>query len=117
MRFGNKGKHSPWYVCPYQTFKCNGKVNYVLDLLKNLATIHPILHVSIVKKCFGDPTSIFPLEGLGVDECFFNKEVLEEILYHQVKKLRYKEIAFMKVLWRNQLGEGATWEAKADVMS
>ena len=34
------------------------------------------------------------------------------ILDLQVKKYRINEVAFVKVLWRNHLFEGATWEAK-----
>ncbi|WMV50363.1 hypothetical protein MTR67_043748, partial [Solanum verrucosum] len=45
------------------------------------------------------------------------EEVLVKILDRQVKKLRKKEIGSVKVLWRNQLVEGATWGAKADMMS
>lgn len=40
-----------------------------------------------------------------------------EILDRQVKKLRNKEIIFIKVLWRNQLVEGAIWEVEVDMRS
>ncbi|WMV41148.1 hypothetical protein MTR67_034533 [Solanum verrucosum] len=39
------------------------------------------------------------------------------ILDRQVKRMRNKEIASMKVLWTNHLVEGATWEAEADMKS
>ncbi|WMV13658.1 hypothetical protein MTR67_007043 [Solanum verrucosum] len=61
-------------------------------------------------------SSVF-LEGLGVDESLSYEEVLVEILDRQVKKLRNKEAASVKVFWRNNLVEGATWEDKADMMS
>ncbi|WMV08910.1 hypothetical protein MTR67_002295, partial [Solanum verrucosum] len=63
------------------------------------------------------PVSIIPLEGLGVDESLSYEEVPVEILDRQVKRLRNKQIASMKVLWRNYLVEGATWEAEADMKS
>ncbi|WMV58988.1 hypothetical protein MTR67_052373 [Solanum verrucosum] len=62
-------------------------------------------------------TSIVTLEGLGVDESLSYEEVPVQILDRQVKKLRNKEFASVNVLWRNHLVEGATWEAKADMMS
>ncbi|WMV37668.1 hypothetical protein MTR67_031053 [Solanum verrucosum] len=71
----------------------------------------------MLKKCFGDPTSIVFLEGLGVVESISYEEVLIEILDQQVKKLRNKEVASVKVLWRNHLVEGSTWEAEANMMS
>ncbi|WMV37616.1 hypothetical protein MTR67_031001, partial [Solanum verrucosum] len=80
MRFGKKGKLSPWYVSPYQIFKCVGKVAYELDLPNELAMVHSVFHISMLKKCIGDPVSILPLEGLGVDECLSYEEVSIEML-------------------------------------
>ncbi|KAK4721211.1 hypothetical protein R3W88_011444 [Solanum pinnatisectum] len=117
MRFGKKGKLSPWFVGPYQVLKCIGKVAYELDLPNELAPVHPVFHVSMLKKCIGDPVSIFPLKGLGVDENLSYEEVLVEILDRQVKRLRNKEVASIKVPWRNHLVEGATWEAEANMKS
>ncbi|WMV41798.1 hypothetical protein MTR67_035183 [Solanum verrucosum] len=71
----------------------------------------------MLKKCIGDPVSILPLEGLGVDENFFYEEVPVEIFDWQVKRLRNKEVATIKVLWRNHLVKGAIWEAEADMKS
>ncbi|KAK4706922.1 hypothetical protein R3W88_033523 [Solanum pinnatisectum] len=117
MRFGKKGKLSTRYVSPYQILKRIGKVAYELDLPNELAPVHPVFHVSLLKKCIGDLVSIIPLEGLGVDENLFYEEVPVEILDRQVKRLRNKEVASVKDLWRNHLVEGATWEAEADMKS
>ncbi|WMV24600.1 hypothetical protein MTR67_017985 [Solanum verrucosum] len=84
------------------------RVAYELDLPNELAMVHSIFHVSMLKKCVGDPTSIVSLEGLGVDENLSYEELSVEILDQQVKRLRNKEIASVKVLWRNNLVEGAT---------
>ncbi|KAH0656975.1 hypothetical protein KY285_031857 [Solanum tuberosum] len=40
---------------------------------------------------------------------------LVAILNRQVRKLRTKEVASVKVLWRNQFVEEATWEAEEDM--
>ena len=42
------------------------KVTYELRLPSELASIHPVFHVFMLKKCIGDPDSILPIEGLGV---------------------------------------------------
>ncbi|KAK4708523.1 hypothetical protein R3W88_029448 [Solanum pinnatisectum] len=117
MRIGKKEKLSPRHVGLYQILKRVGKIAYELDFPNELASVHPVFHVSMLKKCISDPVSIIPLEGLGVDESLSYEEVLVEILDRQVKRLRNKKVASVKVLWRNHLVEGATWEAKADMKS
>ncbi|WMV45741.1 hypothetical protein MTR67_039126 [Solanum verrucosum] len=71
----------------------------------------------MLKKCIGDLISILPLEGLGVDGNRSYGEVPVEILDRQVKRLKNKKVASVKVLWRNHLVEGATWEAEVDMKS
>jgi len=41
----------------------------------------------------------------------------DEILDFNVRRQRNKEVPLVKVLWRNQSVEGATWEAEADMRS
>ncbi|WMV54516.1 hypothetical protein MTR67_047901, partial [Solanum verrucosum] len=41
--------------------------------------------------------------------------VVHPILDRQVRKLRTKEVELVKVLWKNQFVEEATWEAKEDM--
>uniref|UniRef100_A0A0V0GSD7 Putative ovule protein n=1 Tax=Solanum chacoense TaxID=4108 RepID=A0A0V0GSD7_SOLCH len=65
MRFGKKGKLSPRYVVPYQTLKCIGKVAYELDLPNELALVHPVFHVSMLKKCIGDPAIHYSPRWVG----------------------------------------------------
>ncbi|WMV50559.1 hypothetical protein MTR67_043944 [Solanum verrucosum] len=98
MRFSKKVKLSPRYVDPYQILRCIGKVAYDLDLPNELASVHPVFHVSMLKKCVGDSTSIVSLEGLGVKKNLSYEEVPIKILDQQVRKLRNKEIASVKVL-------------------
>ena len=93
MRFGRKGKLSSRHVGPYVIVQRVGEVEYEFALLVDLASVHPVFHVSMLKKCLGDPTSIIPVEGLGVDEYLSYEEVPIEILDRQVKRLRNKEIA------------------------
>ena len=68
-------------------------MEYELVFPAELASVNPVFHVSMLKKCLGDPTSIIPVEGLGVDEYLSYEEVPIEILDRQVKRLRNKEIA------------------------
>ena len=74
-----------------------------MKLPQDLAFVHLVFHISMLKKCLGDPASILTVEGLGVDENFSYEEVPVEILDLQVKRLRNKEVATVKVLWMNHL--------------
>ncbi|WMV50719.1 hypothetical protein MTR67_044104 [Solanum verrucosum] len=117
MRFGKTRTLSPRYVGPYQVLKCVGKVSYELDLPNELALVYPVFHVSMLKKCIGDLVSIISLEGLGVDDIISYEDIPVEISDWQVKWLRNKVVASIKVSWRNHLVDGATWEAEADMKS
>ena len=41
MKFGKKGKLSPWYVGPYEIVKWVGKVAYEFELPSELAPVYP----------------------------------------------------------------------------
>ena len=86
---------------------------YEFDFPAKLAAAHPVFHISLLNKCVGDPTSIVPLESVPVKYSLSYEDVPVEILDHQVRRLRNKEVASVKVLWRSQSFEGTTWEAEA----
>ncbi|WMV09953.1 hypothetical protein MTR67_003338 [Solanum verrucosum] len=115
MRFGKKGKLSPRYIGPYRISKRIGKVAYELELPQELAAVHPIFHISMLKKCMGNPSLIIPTEDIRIKDSLSYKEIHVQILDCQVRKLRTKEVASVKVLLRNQFVEEATWEAEEDI--
>ena len=82
-----------------------GKVTYELELSATLATVHPVFHISLLKKCVGDPASIVPLESVAVKNSLSYDNVPVEILDRQVRRLRNKEVASVKVLWTELLGK------------
>jgi len=117
MRFGKKGKLSPRYIGPYKIIRRVGQVAYELELPQELSSVHPVFHVSMLQKCIGDPSHITPTEDVQVTGDLTYEEVPIAILDRQVKKLRNKEIASVKVLWRNQQVEEVTWEAEEAMKS
>ena len=86
---------------------------YELELPADLAAAYPVFHISLLKKCVGDPASIMPLKSMAVKDSLSYEDVPVEILDRQVRRLRNKEVASVKVRWRSQSVEGATWEAEA----
>ncbi|WMV30607.1 hypothetical protein MTR67_023992 [Solanum verrucosum] len=115
MRFGKKGKLSPRYISPYRISKRVGNVAYELELPQELAAVHPVFHVSMLKKCMANNSLIIPTEDISIKDSLSYDEISVQILDCQVRKLRTKEVASVKVLWRNQFVEEATWEAKEDM--
>ena len=65
----------------------------------------------------GNPASIVPLESVAVKDSLSYEDVPVEILDRQVRRLRNEVFASVKVLWRSQSVEGATWEAEAAMKS
>lgn len=85
------------------------KVTYDLKLPSKISSVQPVIHVSILKKCIGDPESILHIERLGVKDNIYNQKVPIEIFDRQVNMLTNEEVSPVKVLWKNNLDEGETW--------
>ena len=115
MRFGKKGKLSPRYIGPYQIVRKIGEVTYELDLPSDLEAVHPVFHVSMLRKCIGNPSRIFPVDDIQVTEQLSYDEQPVTILDRQVRRLRTKEVPSVKVLWRNNNREEMTWEAEDEM--
>jgi len=90
MRFCKKGKLNPIYVGPYRILKRVGNMAYEIEFPAEIVAVHPIFHISPLKKCVGDPTSIVSLKSVVVKDSLTYEEVPIEILDRQVRRLRKK---------------------------
>ena len=68
IRFRKRGKLGPRFVGPFKVIARVGKVAYRLELPAELSMIHDTFHVSQLRKCIADETSIVPLEDVTIDE-------------------------------------------------
>ena len=75
VRIGKTRNLSPRYVGPYEIWKMIGNISYELRLPSELSSVHLVFHVSMLKKCIGDPESILPMAGLGVMDNLSCKKV------------------------------------------
>ncbi|WMV29700.1 hypothetical protein MTR67_023085 [Solanum verrucosum] len=69
----------------------------------------------MLKKCMGDPSLTIPTEDIGIKDSLSYEEIPIQILDREVRKLRTKEVASVKGLWRNRFVEEATWEVEKDM--
>ena len=58
MRFGKKGKLAPRYIGPFVIRSRVGEVAYRLILPHELSRIHPVFHVSMLRKYIPDPSHV-----------------------------------------------------------
>ena len=88
---------------------------YELKSPAELAGVYPFLHISLFIKCVGYPPFVVSLESVPVKDSLSYVYVEVEILYRRGKRLRDKEVASVKVLWRSISLEGDTSEAEATI--
>ncbi|KAL0561145.1 hypothetical protein IC582_001565 [Cucumis melo] len=117
LRFEWRGKLSPRFVGPFEILERIGPVAYRLALPPSLSTVHDVFHVSMLRKYVPDPSHVVDYEPLEIDENLSYTEQPVEVLAREVKTLRNNEIPLVKVLWRNQRVEEATWEREDDMKS
>ncbi|GJS43725.1 hypothetical protein Tco_0568768 [Tanacetum coccineum] len=110
VSFGKKGKLAPRYVGPFEILERIGIVAYRLRLPEELSSVHDTFHVSNLKKCLADASLHVPLDEIKVDKTPHFVEEPVEIMDQEIKKLKRKKIALVKVRWNSKRGPEFTWE-------
>ncbi|GJZ57615.1 putative reverse transcriptase domain-containing protein [Tanacetum coccineum] len=110
MHFGKKGKLAPRYVGPFGILKRIGIVAYRLRLPEELSNVHDTFHVSNLKKCLVNANLHVPLEEIKVDKILRFVEEPVEIMDREIKKLKRRKIALVKIRWNSKRGLEFTWE-------
>ena len=115
LRFGLKGKLTPRYIGPFEILQRVGPVAYKVDLPPQLAKVHDVFHVSLLRKADVDPTRILPKVPVEVKEDLTLEMRPIRILDQGEKVLRNKKIPIVRILWRNAQIEEETWEREAEM--
>ncbi|CAN4099562.1 unnamed protein product [Withania somnifera] len=97
MRFGRRGKLSPGYIGPYEILERVGDVAYRLALPPILSVVHPIFHVSMLRRYMHDESHVIQEDSVQIDENLSFAEEPVLILAREVRKLRSGEIPMVKV--------------------
>ena len=64
LRFGKKGKLSPRFIGPYEVLEIIGLVAYRLALPPELAKLHNVFHVSMLRRYPSDESHILPVQDV-----------------------------------------------------
>ncbi|KAA3447270.1 DNA/RNA polymerases superfamily protein [Gossypium australe] len=110
FRFCRKGKLSPRFIGPYENTETIGPVAYYLALPSELEKIHDVFHVSMLNRYRSDPWNVIVPTEVEIQPDMTYGEELVKILAREVKQLRNKSIALVKVLWQRHGLKETTWE-------
>ncbi|CAJ2646034.1 unnamed protein product [Trifolium pratense] len=87
------------FIGPYQILKRVGKVAYRIALPPSLANLHDVFHVSQLRKYVRDPSHVIESDDVQVRDDLTVETVPLRIEGREVKRLRNKDIASVKVVW------------------
>nr|CAD1843941.1 unnamed protein product [Ananas comosus var. bracteatus] len=108
--FGVREKLSPRYIGPFEVSERIGAVAYRLILPPKLAGVHSVFHVSNLHKYVHDPEHVMYYEPPDVQENLSYEEFPAMIIAREVRKLRNREIPYVKIRWTGHDNREATWE-------
>ncbi|XP_038902486.1 uncharacterized protein LOC120090662 [Benincasa hispida] len=115
LRFDKRGKLNPRFIGPFEILERVGLVAYRLALPPSLSAVHNVFHVSMLRKYVADSSHVVDYEPFHLNENLSYEEEPIRILAREVKILRNKKIALVKVLWQNHQFKEATWEREDDM--
>ncbi|GJW49747.1 putative reverse transcriptase domain-containing protein [Tanacetum coccineum] len=98
-------------VGPFEILERIVLIAYRLRLPEELSK-HDTFRVSNLKKCLADSNLNVPLDEIKVDKRLHFVEEPVKIMDREIKKLKRRKIALLKVCWNSKRGPKFTWEHK-----
>ncbi|WMV58557.1 hypothetical protein MTR67_051942, partial [Solanum verrucosum] len=109
------GGLSPRYIGPFEILRTVGEVAYELDLPPAFSFIHPVFHVSMLRRYVPDESHVIQYDVVDLDDSLRYIEEPVAILARDVKRLRSRAILVAKVHWRHRPVEEATCETEHEM--
>lgn len=103
------------YYGPYPIVARVGAVAYRLRLPEG-SRVHPVFHVSLLKKAIGDYSAEADLPDQLEGECD-DKDTPDTVLATRLVKLQGDTIQQLLIKWQGKTAEEATWEDALTIMS
>ena len=102
---------APRYIGPYQVLKKVGAEAYRLELPEEMSDIHPVFHVSQLRRCLRVPEAEHvPVETIDLQPDLRYQEIPVKILDTVTRRTRNTEVRICRVQWSRHGVEEATWE-------
>ncbi|XP_070013561.1 uncharacterized protein [Nicotiana sylvestris] len=96
MRFGKKGNLSLKFLGPFEVLRRVGEV----ALPSRLSGVHPIFHVSMLRRYHADLSHVLDFNTIQIDERLGYEEEPIAIVDKHDHQLTSKKISMVKVQWR-----------------
>ena len=69
MRFGKEEKLALRHIGPFEILERVGMVAYRLALPPNMSQMHPVFHISMLRKYISDPSHVLQPQSVQKQEC------------------------------------------------
>ncbi|XP_058786967.1 uncharacterized protein LOC131661440 [Vicia villosa] len=106
-------KLTPRFIGLYQISDRVGKVTYRVALPLIIADLHDVIQVSQLRKYISHPSHVIHMDNVQVRDNLTMETMSIRIKCREMKTLRGKEIALVKVVWTKDVGESTTWELES----
>ncbi|KAK2368619.1 hypothetical protein QL285_081803 [Trifolium repens] len=93
------------FIGPYQILKRLGSVAYRIALPPSLPNLHDVFHASQLRKYVSDPSHVIKSDDVQVRDNLMVEAMPLRIEGREVRKLRNKEIASVKIIWGGPAGK------------
>ncbi|XP_027905806.1 uncharacterized protein LOC114165361 [Vigna unguiculata] len=107
-------KLSPKFLGPYQITRRIGSVAYEIALLPQLVNLHPVFHVSQLRKYVFDPSHMLEVEDIQIREDLTVEVPPIALEDSKVEERRGKTVSLVKVISDRRKGD-STWELEEDM--
>jgi hypothetical protein len=117
VHFDIKGKLSPRYIGPYLITTRVGFLAYRLQLPESMARVHPVFHVSMLRKYIRDPELKIEANPIIIQQDLTINAQPVCVLEFSERVMCNRTIKYVKILWSNQTEREVTWELESTMRS
>lgn len=103
------------FISPYQIMKRVEEVAYRVALLLFLSNLDNIFHVSQLRNYIPEPSHVIEMDNVQVKENLVVEASPLRVEDNEVKHLRGKDIALVKVVQGGPAGGNMTWELESQM--